>query len=185
MEIDKIMGDTTQSKALKEAMVALFSADTATAMKGLNKIKEIGNGTVIHPLLDVYMESEDAVFQMEIREILTNLKSETAIEPLVEALEIEKYKSERGLILASLWSSGFYPSEAIDKITRAAVEGDYMCAVEALTVVENMEGPFQYESLEEATAIAEEYLGENPDDPIVALIESLYDLLLDYRANME
>jgi hypothetical protein len=174
-----------QSKKLKDAMVQLFSTDRTTAMTGLKTIREEGNGSVIHPLLDVYTASGDADFQEEIRDIMSCLKSDTVVEPLVEALGIEKYKDDRALILYSLWSSGFYPSEAIDKVTRAAVEGDYMCAVEALTVIENMEGPFQYDSIEEASAIVDEYLGEDSDDPIVALIENLRELLTDFRANME
>lgn len=179
------MEDKKQSKKLKDALLQLFSADMAQAMKGLKTISEYGDASTIKPMLDVYMLSQEEEFRGEISYILMNLKTESAIEPLIEALEDETYAEEQGLILAALWSSGFFPSEHLDKITKAAIEGDYMCAVEAITVIENMEGPFQFDAIEEATLLVDQFLSEDSADPKIALIESLRDLLVDFRANME
>jgi hypothetical protein len=174
-----------ESKRLKEAMLKVYAADKPTIIKGLKSLRDVGTAGVIHPLLDVHKDAEDEDVRKEIEDILANLKLEAAIHPLVEALEEERFSEQRGLILSSLWNSGFYPSEHLELITKAAIDGDYLCAVEAITVIENMEGPFQFDSVEEASLLVDEFLSEGIEDPKVLLIESLRDLLLDFRADMD
>ena len=166
-------------------MLKVYSADQTTIMKGLKAIREVGTSGTIQPLLDVYRDSEDEEVRREIEDILANLKMESAIEPLVEALDEERFEEQKGLILSSLWNSGFYPSDHLEPIARAAVQGDYLCAVEAITVMENMEGPFQFDDLEEASHLVEEFLSQDLEDPKILLIESLRELLMDFRTHLD
>ena len=65
----------------------------------------------------------------------------------------------------------------LKEITQAACNGDYMVILEALTVIENLEGPFSEEDIFQASTLLQEQLYELPDGDKKELLNSMYHFI--------
>ncbi len=70
------------------------------------------------------------------------------------------------------------PAANIDVFTRIAVDGDYMEALEALTVIENLEGPFEEHTVLESLLKLKTYLDEDVDEEKKTLISTIQQIVL-------
>ena len=73
------------------------------------------------------------------------------------------------VILGALWSAGLNPIEHLPEIVEAACSSSYMVAFEALTVLENLEGPFDEEKISESKLIINDYFAK-PNEETKQLI---------------
>ena len=72
-------------------------------------------------------------------------------------LNDETYKEVHSDIINSIWNSKLDYSGYIADMVFLAIEGDFMKSVECLTVIENMQGPFEEHDLLEAQLYLKEY----------------------------
>jgi|GEM_PF-264953 len=179
------MDEKKRDKKNKEAIINLFSSDDKIVMKGLKSIRNNGDASTIRPLLDVYQSASSDAVKREISDIFCCLKTEVVVDEMVAALEVEKYSDLQTLLLSGLWHSGLFPNEHIDTLSKVAIKGDFMTAVESVTVIENMEPPFQYEALEEASLSIAEYLDEDPQEDKTELIRSLQEIVMNFQSTVD
>lgn len=156
----------------------LFSAKRDIVHSALKKIPSQGNAGMIIPLLKTYIswESDEAI-QNEIAKILGELKTESAIPELVDALEDPEFDAIRALILSSFWHSGIYPLDDIDVIVRHAIRGDFFVTLEAITIIENIEVPTDVEKIQDAMFDIDEFLEEHPEETHSELLAQLKNVL--------
>ena len=165
-----------RKKELQEIKNNLLSSQDVLIQEGIKKTRKKGDHTLIHPLLTAFQNSEGKTKE-DLREMLSSLKISAAENELVNALDSEEFDLIKADILSFIWNSGFQPLDHIHDITRIAVNGDYLCALEALTLIENLDGLFQEEFVLESTVEIRNYLNEKPDEDKKPLLVSLLQII--------
>jgi hypothetical protein len=170
---------TNESNKKNASLIAeLFSTDPAKVGAALEKIPEKGDSSVIVPLLKTYRawEHEEEI-RKQIAKILFELKTEAAIPELIAALDDPDFEEHRAFLISVFWNAGIFPVAHIDVLVRHAIKGDYMVALEVLTVVENIDTKMDPEMLQNAMFDIDEYIEMYPDDAHIELLEELNQIL--------
>lgn len=167
----------------KEALLSdLFSTRAETVRAALDKIPEEGDARMIIPLLKTYNAWEtDPAIRAKIEKILGELKTESAVPELIEALEDPEFDALRALIISVFWHAGIYPVSDFDILIKNAIRGDYMVALEVITVIENIDAPLDGELLNNAIFDLEDFLDAHPEAPHAELIAELKQVLTTYQ----
>ena len=159
------------------------SLDRSTMTKGFKKLSSKGNEDIIQPLIDIYSSSNNNELKEEIKKTLCQLKTTKALPILIENINNNNNRVIE-LVLHAIWSSNLDACDYIPQIVKAACKGDFMIALEALTLIENLEGPFNEEDLLEGMVHINEYLSEEPDDK-ERLIKSISSTLTQFEEQIQ
>lgn len=101
----------------------------------------------ISNLISLLTEPENKDFR---EEALLTLKKEKAGQLLIDAIQSKKGKKHRAQLVAACWESEIDFSSSLDFFASLACDSDYLVSLEAITVIETMEGPFENERLQNA-----------------------------------
>ena len=72
-------------------------------------------------------------------------------------------------------------NDHIEKVVEAACNGNYMVILEALTVLENLEGPFSQDALFNASTLLQEQLHELPNGSEKDLLKSMHEVIQQFE----
>lgn len=167
---------------VKEIIASLASKDEKIVLRAVQRIKKDGDDRVVEPMINVWISTDNRKIRDGITEVLNSLRDERAIAPLVRVLKRNDLGEFKAMLLSAFWNMPLSPTEHVNTFAEIAVDGDYMEAMECLTIVENLEPPFQEELLLEAqltlrTALAE---GESEKDQ---LLKDMLGVLEGIEAN--
>lgn len=174
------MNKAEHKKLLESIKTDLFSSEEVIVAAALSKAKKHGDHTLIMPLIEVYAEGEDEKIKAQIGSMLGSLKVSGADEPFIDALKDKRFVHIRHELLSFMWNSDLQPVDYISEIATAAIEGDYLTAFEALTLIDTMEGPFPDDQLMGAIVDLSEFQHDNRDSDKAGVIDQLISLLRDY-----
>lgn len=138
------------NQKIKELLLELNSNEVKRVEKALSALKVHGNKTVIRPLFEVLLISENEEISSQIWSFLHDLRDEKVIPEMMSCVLDEKYLSIRLNVLNSIWNSKIDYSAYLSDFVQLAIGGDFMTALECLTILENLEGPFEETQLLEA-----------------------------------
>lgn len=138
-----------------DALLKELTSDSIAKVKtALDTLELIGNESIIYPILRLLNPTEDHDDKNQLLiEFLCTIKDSAIKETIINSLSEEEFKSIRSKILSVIWNSPLDFSEYLDFFVRIAIEGTFMESVECLTILENLEGPFEEEQLMEAQVI--------------------------------
>ncbi|MCG8574570.1 MAG: hypothetical protein MI810_06780 [Flavobacteriales bacterium] len=156
--------ENSKDKKLKALLSDLSSADAKKQLAAVKSLKVHGNETVIDPLLETYISTDDERLKLEITDLLNTLKSASVPPVIAKALMNKKYAGIRQMLLASIWNSGLDYNDHLREIISAASQGDMMEALECITIIENIEGTLTEDQLFEPILVLKEYLVQNRDE---------------------
>lgn len=161
-----------QLQRIKEIRNGLASTDPEQIRKAVERAREEGDARIVPDLIEVWAVSEDEDLRNIILQIFYDLKDSEATDHLLEALDHPDIQ-DRSDLLAVFWNSRLDASKKIDKFTEIAVEGSYQEAFEALTALEEMEGPFEENPVMEAQLWIKTYYAQGEDEkkPIIEAID--------------
>jgi hypothetical protein len=87
------------------------------------------------------------------REMLEILRKNNAQQLIIDLLENPAYSKYTRELLVVAWESGLVFHQHILPVVKHAIQGDYACALEGLTVIEQIEESRDLSQLDEALAI--------------------------------
>lgn len=172
-----------ESQITQQVIAELTATDEKKLLKSIEKIKSKGNDQIIPPLLDLFVTTNYDSVKSAIKNLLNELKTSTGLVYLIEGLKLDNQELQE-VILGALWSSGMNPKEYLPEIVHAACNGNYMIAVEAITIIENLEGPFDEEKVTEAKLTLNEYFSQ-PEDDKKELIKAILILINEIDESLE
>jgi len=140
------MAETKKDNRFNNIITDLNSDDHKKVLTAVKQLRKHGKAEAIDPLLNVLVSADETIRQ-EIINFLFDLRDESAINPLLAAIENEKYDTEKNVLIAVFWQSSLDASEHIDFFVNQAIKGDYMTSLEALTVIENFDATFDEEEI--------------------------------------
>jgi hypothetical protein len=92
------------------------------------------------------------------RELLSSLQHQDAAEVLVQIIRNTESLSLKQQVINTMWNSKLDYSSYLADFVSVALEGDFMLAMECLTLIENMSGPFEEHQLLESQLHLKEFL---------------------------
>lgn len=184
------MAKISQQKQEKiNTLLSELKSDNITKIKtSLDALELIGNETVIFPILRILYPTEDHNEKNQLLiEFLCTVKDSNAKESLINALSEDEFTTIRSKILSVIWNSPLDFSEYLDYFVRLAVEGSFMESLECLTILENLEGPFEEEQLMEAQVILSSLKEQKFDKQKSTIVSEIALLVKSYiqRANID
>lgn len=176
-ELDNI--GKQQSLKIKQLIADLNSGNAAKISGALKSLKVNGDVSIVRPLIELLKTDLSHATETEILEFLGDIKVTKASTEIISILKDEDFIGQRQQVLSTIWNSKLDYSEFIAEFVEIACEGNFMEALECLTILENLEGPFEERLILECQLHLRDYLeGTTPKDPQKAQIMSEIALLI-------
>jgi hypothetical protein len=112
-------------------------------------------------------------------EALVTLKKEKGADLLISAINSKKAKNNKHVLVAACWESEINFSKYLPFFVDLSLSDDYLVSLEAITVVENMEGPFNADELTASIKKVKEQQ-KNTSNERVVLLNDLVDTLTNF-----
>ncbi len=170
-----------KSKTLKQAIIELFDKDDTKVMKALKTITKSGTAEEIPALMDVYISASEGPIKEELTKMLSSMKLAGGDSALVGLLEEERFKDHHAFILTNIWNSGYRPIEHLDVIVNAGLRGDYMTNFEVLTILENLEPPFDMDVVAVASLNVDDFMESSEPDERTPIIKQIQRILEQFK----
>lgn len=157
-----------KSTATKQTKIDLLLSDlksnnNAKIKSALEGLKIVGEPNMLINIvvqLDSNGPSEKNTLILEFLSCLKDSRAKSVMIELIKQKELSKFQQ---LLLSTLWNSPLDYSEYLDSFVELAIEGDFMIALECLTILENLEGPFSEKSVMESQVLLGKYAENNPE----------------------
>jgi len=142
---------------IKSILKDFNTGDEKKIIDGLKALKVNGDDNVIVPIIDVWNKGVSPTAEQEIINFLGDIKSTTSAQSIMDVLLNEEYNKIHVQLLTTIWNSKVDYSEYIVDFVQMAIQNDFLVALECLTIIENMEGPFEEHHLLDAEIILREF----------------------------
>ena len=175
------------SLKIKQLLADLNSGNASKISGALKSLKVNGDISIIRPLIDLLKTDLSHQTETEILTFLGDVNVSKATSEIISILKDYQYVDQRQQVLSTIWNSKLDYSEFIAEFVEIACEGNFMEALECLTILENLEGPFEEHHILESQLHLKDYLEDtNPKDPQklqimgeIALLIKAFDLDTD------
>jgi hypothetical protein len=117
----------------------LFSAKTEVVISAIEAIQKKGNKLYLPVLFDLLNSSPELEIETEIKNLLGTIKDKTSVNSFMRAIEDDKYKRIRKLILTACWQNGLDFSTFLPVFIDLVIYEEWETAFEAFTVIDNLE----------------------------------------------
>ena len=155
----------------------LNASDPKIVLAALKKSRKEGNSVIFKAILDTLKSTDEPTVESEIIAFLFDLKDESSITVLIDALEDDDMQYYWSFLVATFWQAAIDGSGHLDVFVKKAIEGDYMTTLEALTVIENFDSAFDEQLLQEMTMDLNMATEEEEDEDKKALLLSLVEVV--------
>lgn len=140
---------------------------------------------MVEPLLDVYVQTNDKQIQKEIADIFNSIKLTNVPAVLCQQLNKSKYAKAKTMMLSSIWNSNLDYTPYLSEIIQATIDGEFMDAMECLTILENMEGSLNEEKLMDPilklrSFLVEQHVADTPKNNLLTEILGLLQEINDH-----
>ena len=150
-----------QQQKVNLIIADLQSNDPKKVKKAIKSLEVHGNATVIKPLFHALKEGAlPEKDQAKILELICSIKDTSVIPEIMDVLDDEELLDVRPLVLTSIWNMKVDFSGYIDDFVFIATKGTFMEALDCLTIIENMDGPYMEENILESQLHLKTYLEE-------------------------
>ena len=134
------------------------------ALSALKLLEIDGRLAIIPELFEIYRKQRNTEVKKKILEFISNIQKQEAATKIVGLIEKEKNPILKQEFLAVIWNSKLDFSAHLADIVSIAVHGDFMQALDCLTIIENMPGPFEEHQLLESQLYLKDYLDNRNED---------------------
>lgn len=129
----------------------------AKVRTALDALQVSGKDTIIEPLIRSIALQTDEESIEEIIEFLSSLKSTSASKEVMACLRNPELSEFKIQVLSTIWNSPLDYSEYLAEFVEMAVTGDFLVLIECLTIIENLNGPFEEADILESQLLLKAY----------------------------
>lgn len=170
----------SKSKLIKqsELLKKLKSGNEQEFKKNLAELDIVLTIEALPALVSVFHSPISEGCKEQLLGYFNDLSAEDAQETMIQILMDPENLVIRQVLLSTLWNSRLDYSSYLAEFVEMAVEGDYLEAIECLTIIENLEGPFEESDILEAQLHLKEYLESGAKNDQKAILISEIALLV-------
>lgn len=117
----------------------LKAKDENNVLAALDQIAKKGTILSADPIMELFLSNPSTEVDERLRTILTSLKTTEMLDVLIQWLSDDKSKEHQDFLISCIWESGFPAESHAELLVDFAIKGDYLVALEVLTVIENLE----------------------------------------------
>ncbi len=160
----------------------LQSKDELKIASAIKAFAVHGHATVIEPVVEVWRNGLSVENEALVIDLFQSLKDTSAIEPLMHAFRDSSNQALRRKLVSAFWNSKLDFSDYLADFVLFGVEGDFLDALEAITLIENFETVAPESAVLESQLLLTEYFGqtESRDQQKDAILTDLALLLKDF-----
>lgn len=164
----------------------LRSDDPKKVKKAIKSLEVHGNASVIKPIFAILKEGLPDKLQSELVELLCSLKDTSVVAEVMDVLEDPEMLEIRPLVLTTIWNMKVDFSDYIDDFVLIATTGSFLEALDCLTIIENLEGPFMEENILESQLHLKDYLekGDRSDAQKADFISEIAIYIKEINMNL-
>ena len=180
--------DKKNSLKINQLLLDLNSGIPSKISSSLNAFQVNGNISILRPLAELLKTDLSLDSENEVLEFFGDLKSTQVKEEIISILRDENFLNQRQKLLTTIWNCKVDYSDYIAEFVEIACDGNFMEAFECLTILENLDGPFQEQHILECHLHLKEYIEDTTTakDPQKAQIMSEIALLIrDFDLNTD
>lgn len=130
------------------------------ALAGLSSL---GNSSVLYPIALTLRDTKSDKNRKEILHFFSSLVDPDAATGMIELIQNDDLSIIRQALLTTIWSGKIDYSSYVAEFVELSVDGDFLIALDCLTIMEQMSGPFNESHLLEAQLHLKEYLEQTSD----------------------
>lgn len=173
-----------RQKKAKALVKELETQDPEKLKVAIKALKIYGDSKTVKPILDRWIVGVNDEAEKEIQVLLNDIKQSDSSTPVMEAVNDTKYLSIRRALLTTIWNTKVDYSEYLVDFVNIAVDGDFMDALECLTIIENLEGPFdEHQFLDAQVALSEFADLKDKTSKKAKIISEIAIIIKDLEAN--
>lgn len=161
----------------------LKSPQESIALKAIEDVRKNGDDTILPVLAKLLSSSESAEVNKGIRSVFNDLKDPRSATAITEMIADPDFASQRAFLVASCWESKVDYSSFLPFFTDLVIDEELAVSIEALTVIEEMPGPFDGDDLMASLDRVHEYL-EFPTNENEPMVENLLEILQARQSNI-
>lgn len=143
---------------LSQLLIDLKSDSESKSSSAIHELASIGDLSVIQPLFEILKLKSGTSLQKQIAKLLSDIQISGSAEVFVQVIKNEEDNEALKLFLPILWESKLDFSEYLADFVEISISGDYLVALDCLTIMENMPGPFSESQLLEAQLHLKEFV---------------------------
>ncbi len=126
------------------------SKEYITQIVGINNEQEQPVGSNEDKISKIIYLLTDPLNKDVKEETLILLKKQNAVDLMLRAIASAKAKNVKHILVAACWESEINFSKYLKFFIHLVLDTDYLVSLEAITAIENMEGPFNENDLKDA-----------------------------------
>lgn len=181
------MAETKKQQKLNQIIADLNSTEEKKISKAIKSLEANGDSTVIVPLANRLLNDLSEKNKTEIVELLSSLKDTSSRGELMNVIDDKKYRAIRQTILTAIWNTKIDFSGYIDEFVYIAIHGSFLEAIDCLTIIENLEGPFMEEDLLESESHLKNFMNSDAekDEQRAFILSEVALKLKDFNEDVE
>lgn len=183
----KVAKITKQQQAKLNALSIELKSGNETKISAAIKILQTnGHANILPELVELLKTKPSHKIRAELMELLNDLRDSSVAETMIELINDENNNSVLQELLSAIWASKVDYSQYLPEFIAIAVDGDFMIALECLTIIENLEGPFEERLVLESQLHLRDYVEDStPKEEKKAKIMSEIALIIKDLDNMD
>jgi len=143
--------DKLTQKKIEDTKFLLEASEELIVLQGLEKLEKFSHPSLVESLLKAYAYNHSAEINKKIIDLFNNIVDVKAADELLKLIEKQNNLGDRRApILASFWQNRHNSAPYLVNFVNIALTGTYLDAIEALTVIENMDPPIADENIMES-----------------------------------
>ena len=158
------MDETKKNTRLTNIIKDLSSTDENKIFTALKQLRSHGKKEAVQPLIELLASNNNEEIKSEITNLLFDLKDQSVVEELIAVIDSNNYQSEMATLISIFWQSSLDSSENITSIVKQAIKGDYLVAIEVLSVIDNYDTTFQESEIEDLKFDLDEAIEEDDSE---------------------
>jgi hypothetical protein len=148
LKVNQLLTDLTSGNESK----------VATAIKAFHVH---GDASVIVPILNVWNAGLSKENEALVKELLIGLKDTSCTDVLIECYRNSEFHAIKRELTAVFWNTKLDFSPYLADFVLFAIEGDFLDAFEAITLIEQFENTSPEHAVMESQLLLKEYFGNN------------------------
>lgn len=159
-------------------------------LDGLKALKIQGDDEVIIPLIKIWCKGVSSSVDQAIIQFISDIKSSTSSSIIMDILLSDTYSSIHLPLLTTIWNSKVdYSDYLTDFVNIAVNHSDIMYSIESLTIIENLDGPFEEAQILDTQIILRDYADHQKDkaadsESKIQLISEIAQLITSFEKNL-
>lgn len=146
------------NQKLTQLLLDLKSESESKVAAAIIDLASYGDETIIPDLIQVLKINTSERIQKQLAKLLADIQVSAAAAFFVQEIRKEENTEILHLVLPILWESKLDFSAYFADFVEISLSGDYLIALDCLTILENMPGPFSESQLLEAQLHLKEFI---------------------------